>query len=352
MMKSYNPQGETVTELRQETVSRRRLPVNFKQDNLALFSHELERVIPETRLLELSDVRVSSDGILFRRHHMLPESFAFLANMEEWRRRSLLKFFVSNYGLRRSRRVDRDILWITDDWSHGYFHWLTDALARLYVMRDRLDDFILLLPWDFEARNFVRSSLRCFGVKAVAFIGKDEVLRCRKVFMPTHTAPSGHYNEEIIRGVRGLLLQAYGDAAYRGEGERIYISRGRAHKRRIINEEEAADVLAEFEFQTIYAEDLSFEQQVQICSRARYLVSNHGAGLTNMLFMPQGGGVLELRHHTDCVNNCYFTLSSALDLNYFYQTCQSGTGDQDPHAADLVVEPTALKTNLSLLLET
>jgi hypothetical protein len=47
-----------------------------------------------------------------------------------------------------------------------------------------------------------------------------------------------------------------------------------------------------FDFQTIYAEDLSFEQQVKICSRARHLVSNHGAGLTNMLFMPQGASVL------------------------------------------------------------
>lgn len=351
-MRSHTSPQKQSTLLLWQTLSRRKLPVNFKPDDQALFSHELEKLIPPTTLLELNDVRVSADGILFRHHKMLPESFAFPSNMEQWRRRSLLKFFVSNYVLRRLRKVDRDILWITDDWSNGYFHWLTDALTRLYVMRDRLDDFVLLLPWDYEARDFVQSSLQCFDVTAVEFIGQDEVRRCRKVFMPTHTAPSGHYNEEIIRGVRSLLLQAYGDAAYRGEGERIYISRGRARKRRIINEEALIDVLAEFRFQTIYAEDLSFEQQVKICSRARYLVSNHGAGLTNMLFMPQGASVLELRHHTDCINNCYFTLSSALDLNYFYQTCQSGNSDQYPHAADLVVDPKALKANLSLLLRT
>jgi capsular polysaccharide biosynthesis protein len=216
-------------------------------------------------------------------------------------------------------------------------------------MRDRLDDLVLLLPWDYEGRDFVKSALRCFGVKAVEFIGRDEVLRCRKVFMPTHTAPSGHYNEEIIQGVRSLLLQAYGDAESRDEGERIYISRGRARKRRITNEVAVIDALREFDFETIYSEDLSFEQQVKIFSKARFLVSNHGAGLTNMLFMPQGAGVLELRHHQDCINNCYFTLSSALDLNYFYQTCQSGN-DQDPHAADLVVDPQALRTNLRLML--
>jgi capsular polysaccharide biosynthesis protein len=311
----------------------------------------MQREIPQTSLLKLHNVGVSAEGILFQRGKMLLESFAFSSNMDQWKRRSRLKFFVNNYVFRHSRRIESEVLWIVDDWSNGYFHWLTDALTRLYVMRDRLDDFVLLLPWDYKARDFVQSSLRCFGIKAVEFIRQNEVLRCRKVFMPTHTAPSGHYNEEIIRGVRSVLLQAYRDAAYRGEGERIYISRGRAPKRRILNEAAVLDILTEFGFQTIYAEDLPFEQQVKTCSRARYLVSNHGAGLTNMLFMPPGGSLLELRHHMDRINNCYFTLSSALDLNYLYQTCQSGTGNQDPHAADIVADPGTLRENLKLLLQ-
>jgi len=92
-------------------------------------------------------VRVSAEGFLFQGLRLLPESFAFPFIMDQWRRRSRLKFFVNNYILRRSRTVEPDVLWIVDDWSSGYFHWLTDVLARLYVMRDRLDDFVLLLPW-------------------------------------------------------------------------------------------------------------------------------------------------------------------------------------------------------------
>jgi hypothetical protein len=334
-----------------ETISKRTLPVNFNQDNLGLFSHELEKVIPQTNLLELNDVRVSSDGFLFRQLHLLPESFAFPANRRKWKRRGLIKFFLNNYAFRRLRKMERDVLWVVDDWSNGYFHWLADVLTRLYVMRHRLDDFVLLLPSDYEARDFVQSSLRPFGLKAVEFIKRDEVLQCRKVFVPTHTAPSGHYNEEIIQGVRSLLLESYGDSKYRGEGERIYISRGRAPKRRILNEDVVLDILRDFQFQTVYAEDLTFAEQVNICSRARYLVSNHGAGLTNMLFMPEGGRVLELRHHTDSVNNCYFTLSSALNLNYFYQTCLSGNNAEDPHTANLVVDSDALRKTLHLFLQ-
>lgn len=335
-----------------ESISRRRLPINFNEDNRALFRDELERVIPATRLLELHNVRVSSDGFLFQGLSILPESFAFPANRDLWKRRSFLRFFAANYVIRRAREVKRDVLWITDDWSYGYFHWLTDVLTRLYVMRERWHDFVLLLPAAYESLDFVQASLKCFGVKDVEFIGRNEVVHCRRIFMPTHTAPSGHYNEEIIRGVRALLLKGYGDAKLRDAGERVYISRGRAPKRRIINEDATRELLEQFGFKAIYAEDHSFAEQVHICSRARYLVSNHGAGLTNMLFMPESASVLELRHHEDAINNCYFTLSSALNLNYFYQTCQSGDGKQDPHAADLVVDLKALEANLGLLVKT
>lgn len=331
-------------------VSRRRLPLNFDERNRQLFNHELERTIPETRFLALDNVRISSSGMLFRGTHILPESFAFPSNINLWRRRSLLKFFATNYLQRRTRSIERDVLWITDDWSNGYFHWLTDALSRLYLMRGRLNDFLLLLPADYATREFVTSSLSCFGVAAFEFIAPEEVVRCRKLFMPGHTAPSGHYNHEIICGVRRVLLQALGDTTEKETGERVYLSRGRARKRRIDNEDEVIEVLRQLGFHIIYAEDLTFEQQVKLCSRTRYLVSNHGAGLTNMLFLRADAGVLELRHETDATNNCYFTLASALGLNYFYQTCQP-VDDQDPHSADLVVDLDKLKSNLSLLLE-
>ncbi len=338
------------TVLSAETVSQRRLPVNFDQNHLALFSHELERRIPESRFLALENVRVSSEGILFSGAHMLPESFAFPANLKLWRRRSLFKFFASNYLIRRTRTIADDVLWITDDWSNGYFHWLTDALSRLYVMRERLSEFLLLLPSDYATPDFVTSSLRCFDIKTL-FMQPNEVVLCRKLFTPTHTAPSGHYNHEIICGVRSLLLERFGDSARSGTGERVYISRGRARKRKVANEDGVLNLLTEAGFKTIYAEELSFEQQVQLCSRTRYLVSNHGAGLTNMLFMPEGGNVLELRHQTDATNNCYFTLASALGLNYFYQTCRPENDNPDAHSADIIVDLDQLKANLNLLLK-
>lgn len=337
-----------VATVRPETISQRRLPVNLNQDHIQLFSHELERVIPPSRLLEFKDVRISSEGILFKGTKILPESFAFPWQLKEWKLRSVVKFMVNSYVFRRRRVVDAPVLWVTDHWSKGYFHWLTDVLPRLFVVRDRLNEFVLVLPWEYERQDVVKSSLRALKVDAVDFIHRNEVVECRRLLLPTHTAPSGNYNEELIKEVRDLLVSSYGASNKAGD-KRIYISRSGAAKRRIINEAEVAKLLDTFEFETIRAEELSFEQQVEICSEARYLVSNHGAGLTNMLFMREGGSVLELRHQEDRTNNCYFALCSALNLNYFYQTCQP-VNEADPHTADLFVDPAALEKNLSLLL--
>ena len=277
---------EVLKTLSPETLAKRKLPVNFDQAYLGIFEGELQRTIPESRLLRFKNIRVSSEGLLFKGTSILPESFAFPNHLEEWKLRSVVKFLAKNYVVRRRRRVESEALWITDYWSNGYFHWIADALARLYVVRDRIDDLLLLLPAGYQNLDYVNSSLAAFGVKNVEFIGPSEVLECRSLLMPTHTAPSGHYNEAIIRGVRNVLLSAYGDS---DPGQNIYISRRHATKRRIVNEDEVSQVLSRFGFQTINAEELSFAQQVQISSRARCIVSNHGAGLTNMLFMPESG---------------------------------------------------------------
>lgn len=338
---------EVLSTIYAETVARRKLPINFHDEHLPLFEGELERVIPATRLLKFENVLASPEGLLFKGTSILPESFAFPYHLDEWRFRSVVKFLATNYAFRRRRKIERDALWITDYWSTGYFHWLTDVLTRLFVVRDRLSDLLLVLPGTYQTREHVQSSLKVFGVTNVDFIGSEEVVECASLIMPSHTAPSGHFNEEAIRGVRNVLLSAYGDA--NGKDERLYISRRNAGRRKIINEDEVTSVLDRFGFETIHAEDLSFEQQVRTCSRARYIVSNHGAGLTNMMFIRDGGGVLELRHVSDCINNCYFTLASALDLKYFYQTCAPQNASADPHDAHLVVDTDQLEKNLGLL---
>ena len=120
--------------------------------------------------------------------------------------------------------------------------------------------------------------------------------------------------------------------------------------RKIVNENECVELLRSYGFRILILEDYEFYEQVRLCLAAKHMVSNHGAGLTNMLFMRAGSSVLELRKKNDFSNNCYFSLASALDHRYFYQLCDSPNERQDPQRADLIVDCRALEGNLQRML--
>jgi hypothetical protein len=352
-MKSGAPSTkEETTRASRESTLKRKPPVNLRPEDLWLFEYAPEyETPPSASVLELENVWASSDGLLFKRGRILPESFVVPANLEQWTKLSIWKFLARNYLLKKRRRFQPAAAWITDDWSYGYYHWFADTLPRLYTIRDRINDLVLLLPYNYEKLSFVRPSLAPFGVKRLEFVKQGEALLCRKLIVPMHTAHTGNHDDKVIRGVRDLLTGSDAEQRQAPPRGRVYISRGKASIRRINNEAEVIEVLREFDFEVFHFEDQSFAEQVRIASGARYLVSNHGAGLTNMLFMSPGTNVLELRNKTDWLDNCYFTLASALNLRYFYQTCEAENADENPHSANLLVDTDALRRNLQLMLD-
>jgi hypothetical protein len=69
-----------------------------------------------------------------------------------------------------------------------------------------------------------------------------------------------------------------------------------------------------------------------------------------MLFMKPGRSVPELRHRRSTGQSCYFTMASALGLNYFYQLCDSASPGDDPHSADLQVDLRSLEVGVRRML--
>ncbi|MFN2415657.1 MAG: DUF563 domain-containing protein [Pyrinomonadaceae bacterium] len=350
MFRPYATPHEGAPVIREGGPAARAAPANLRPGDEGVFAHERERLIPPTRLLELRGVSATPEGVLFKGASILPESFSSPVIMRHFlgRPQSVLKFFVRNRLVRRRRRIGEPRLWVTDDWSGGYFHWLADALPRLYAAREAARDTTLLLPHGYERLGFVTSSLKLFALGGVEYVGADEVCVCERLRLPTHTAPSGHYNEPLVRELRDFVLDACGAPTPADAGARLYVSRGRAPKRKLTNEREVARVVEEFGFRVVYFEEHTFEEQVRLTAGAEYLVSNHGAGLTNILFMRPGGSVLELRREGERERNWFYNLASAAGLRYYYQPCAPAGGDA--HSGDLTADPGVLRENLRLML--
>jgi hypothetical protein len=349
MFRPYATPHEGAPVIREGGLSVRGAPANLRGGDEEVFAHEREQLIPPTRLVELRGVTATPEGMLFKGASILPESFSSPVIMRHFlgRPQSVAKFFVRNRLLRRRRRIGGARLWVTDDWSGGYFHWLADALPRLYAARDAARETTLLLPHGYERLEFVTSSLKLFRLRGVEYVGADETCVCERLLLPTHTAPSGHYNEPLVRELRDFILDACGAAGAKADA-RLYVSRAGAPKRRLTNEREVARAVGEFGFRVVRFEEHPFAEQVRLTASAGHLVSNHGAGLTNILFMRPGGGVLELRREGERERNWFYNLASAAGLRYYYQPCAPADGDA--HSGDLTADPGLLRDNLRLML--
>jgi len=336
--------------LYEETRSVRELPANFNELDIELFKDELDVRIPATSIIELNEANISPDGIIFRGGRILAESFNYRHEFIRWANSErLLKFFVRNYALRTKQRLDDQAFWITDNYGSAYFHWLLDSLPRLYVVRDQLPKGTLLLPEAFRSSPYILPSLTPFEIGSVRFVGRREVLRCRKLVVPSHTGSSGEYNEEVVRDLR-RFYRSYYVGRYAHSPDRIYISRRKATKRRITNENEVVEVVRAYGFSVVCFEDYSFPDQVRMMLRSRYVVANHGAGLANMLFLPERSSVFELRRFGDSTCNCYFSLASALGLKFYYQLCQAEKWDGDGGSPDVLVDLKLFRENLEVML--
>jgi capsular polysaccharide biosynthesis protein len=98
---------------------------------------------------------------------------------------------------------------------------------------------------------------------------------------------------------------------------RLYITRRLAGRRHVLNEAELEPILADYGFEIIEAETLSFHDQVRLFSQAEAVAGPHGAGFTNLVFAPPGCRVLEMFAPT-CFRWMYYHLASVMRQEYWY----------------------------------
>jgi capsular polysaccharide biosynthesis protein len=319
-----------------EYTSVRELPKNLAASDKVLFEKDFSKRIPAFEIYVEKNVSILADTVFSTKSFTFFTRFTHLIQIGLLAKAKRLLLFLS-----RTRKEEKGI-WISDNWSHGYFHWFADALPRLIGSKEQMSNHVVLLPAHFEKIPFVSQSLKRIG-QQVKYYKTNKRLHVKELLLPSHTAPTGHYNKTIINKVREAFLAQHLAPA----DKRIYISRAKATKRKVTNEEQIIPVLKSFNFEIHYFEEYDFDTQLNLMQTAGVLIGLHGAGLTNMLFMPSGGKVLEFRNMTDAHHNCYFALASDLGHNYYYLLNKSNT--DDTHTSDITVDPEALNKTLTEL---
>lgn len=325
----------------------RRWPKNIKEQDKYLFLKESQKVIPETNLDIIPDAWVSSYGY-FKKNIFTPiHPFSFNTK-PSWKERikAEIKF---NLKYHTKKKLSGRALVICDNFSNGYFHWFGDALQRLYTIQEHNISFdTLLLPSYCKNEAYIIPSLAPFSVPSIYQLDDGEQIQAQELLTLSAIAPTGNYRPHIMQGIR-KLYRSYFKLQDKDTTSKIYISRAKAARRKISNEEELIPILEKYGYEIVFMEDLSFEVQVKLMRKAKIVVSLHGAGLTNILFMAPETKVVEIRFPGDKHNNCYFSLADALGLDYYYLIGESSAPKINPHSDNIIIDPFKLEALLGEL---
>ncbi len=176
----------------------------------------------------------------------------------------------------------------------NYYHWLFDALPRLFLLSGKIPDNAMYLVPSLT-RSFQLESLEMLGIPRSAILSSMEH---NHVSAPNCLATS-HPNPldtSLPRWIVEFLRQTF---LKHGENcnfsPYVYVSRAdAANKRYLDNETELVKALGTVGFETYSLSELSFAMQIGLFSGAKMIVGVHGAGLTNLAFSTLGTKVYEL----------------------------------------------------------
>jgi len=322
-------------------------PINLQPDHSSLFAHELHKILPPVYSYTLGPVQILPNGFILKPWSILPlpVSFSEQPSGFSFYLKAIVKYLRYRLARRSVLKVSGPCLFITDQHSNGFFHWCADVLPRLALLESaglRAQDLTLVVP-SMAVFSYLQPSLLPFAFKAVVLGTPFQWISCSSLTVLGPPAPTGNYRPQLLLSVTQVITSSYVKDFLEQEKsypeKKIYISRSQARRRTITNESEVLPVLQAAGYEIVHLETLSFPDQVRLLSQAHRVLGLHGAGLTNMLWMPQGSLVIEIRFPQDADNNCYFSMASALGHRYAYYLPNLPQDSGSTHQGNLQLDP-------------
>ena len=327
-------------------ISVRALPINYNASDKHLYKHEFEKNYYEPFLKVITNCYIGNHLSVIKNYKIVNDEEYFSPNLVIKSRIEKLKIIINSIAEQKTF-LSTGIFSI-DNWSKGYFHWFMDVLPKLISLPEKYGSGTLLLPKEYQEISFITETLTLLNFDKIYYFNKNEIIKVQELIIPGIMAETGNYNDRVVNLLRDELTYTFSHA--KKQSLRILILRNQKLKRKIINENEIIELVNTYGFIVVCFEELPWREQVALIESCSLLIGLHGAGLTNMLFMRKGSSLLELRRKGDHNNNCYFSLASALELNYFYQLCEVNDENISTQENDFLVDKDLLERNIKAMI--
>jgi len=255
------------------------------------------------------------------------------SNAKKWAIGSVLSIIKNGVEIWK----DDNYYFVFNIWAKGYYHWITEALLKLVLFEEEIKRGVVILP--ANCPPFVKEFLALAGFSKFREMKKTAYI---KRFINIGNPIEGNPNPQHMKTLREYVHKLLPDTDE--QFSKIYISRGKAKQRKIVNEDILIAMLKKKGFHCVALETLSWKDQVSLFKHCTTLLSIHGAGLANCVFMPEGGTVIEVFSKQSVairsLNPVYKKLSEASGLThkYLFSERVENTTPPDFHKDDLVVD--------------
>lgn len=177
--------------------------------------------------------------------------------------------------------------------NRNFYHWLAEKVASLsWVFVSGEARFkALTVP---NPPKFQLETLRMLGWRDEDIVPLDEAVFCKSLYV--HRTPLSLLARRNLSGniYKRLATSAHREAPGRSWPKRVFISRRDARNRRLNNEEQLIEGLAEFDVAAFNMSELSLAEQFELFRNAECVIGLHGAGLAHLVVADPGLRILEL----------------------------------------------------------
>ncbi len=335
-----------------------KLPINLSEEEISLLRGKYEYVLHDLKTLALQNVFISYTGLCLTEKGLIKECHHDYPGSHEVFLREVLAYYqIARDNQKQLITIDnsKTYLLIHHPWHNNYYHWMCEAIPRLLKVKNSLKDMILLLPEHFKKRDYVVSSLAPFIFKDIYYIPASKSLLIRNVCVPQIKPEVNSYSSKTLGEIKNLYLSYLKNSNLKdiNYGEKIYLSRKKASVRKVDNEDDVEELVRKHGFEVITNEDFNFFELLSIYSKAKCLISIHGAGLTNIIWMKKGSFVFELHRKitssNDTHNRIFWYLADSLNHKYLRQACEPVDSKTDYVSANLNVNIRKFRSNLELI---
>lgn len=208
---------------------------------------------------------------------------------------------------------------------NSYCHWIGEVLGRLALLEMHGIEYDWLYIDAYS--NYMKETLELWGVdtkKIIAPRSLDYCIQADELIVPSMVINMniGFKNHigllihpTLAEYVRNKLLQAaQKHVPSIPLSKKVFASRSDAPVRKIKNEDEIFELFKQHGFERYKLSTLSMVDQILLFNNADIVVSEHGAGLTNILFCNQGTKVIEIFQLL--VDSAFWFISENFGLKY------------------------------------